>query len=343
MSESEPRIGIEGDYDVYDPKTKAVWRANGSRKLMFDPLRVAPLLVYRAMKEKYGKPNGGFDEYKSQWRYEIRGSRSTITVYDSKLFSWLLIITPDSTVKQEERRRVVEQNWSEFLSWLKSACQKTKSSPDNYKHLFILNGYKQLRSNGDYFLKQCEKSTSEYRVENPMVWAAGVSYVLSAEALLNLMFELYLKDEVERDKDMVKRVMMFSMPEKWAFASSLCNCFTAPLRKSSKGYVALQRLVTLRNNMAHANISRDLKTYLLEEDEMEFVLPPDYQLYHEVMDPSSITLVDVEQIKHDVDVLAGSIIQAMKPRPRKEFPKLMDGNSVVIHRTRSPIRMSQWI
>ena len=105
----------------------------------------------------------------------------------------------------------------------------------------------------------------------------------------------------------------------------------------------MQRIVTLRNNLAHSNISRDIKTYVIEEDKMEFVISPDFQLYHEVMNPRSITLADVERIKHDVDLVIESIVKAMKPRPRKQFPRLMQGDSIGIHKAKPPELMDRWI
>jgi hypothetical protein len=142
---------------------------------------------------------------------------------------------------------------------------------------------------------------------------------------------------------MVRRITNFSMSEKWSFAGPLCSCFATSLEKGTKGYEALQRLITLRNNMAHANISRDIKTYLFVEDGMEFVVSPDLKAYKEAMDPGSIRLASVEEIKSDVDAMAQRIISAMKPRYRKQFPKLMNGNSVVLHHTDEPRLMDQWL
>ncbi len=343
MTEAEPGTDDEVERDEIDEETGAIWRTSNKRKLMFSPLDVSPFFVYKALKGKYGQPNSYYDETKSQWSYKITGPRSTIEVEDFKMFDWLMSISPNPTIRKEDRRRVLEQDWAEFLSWLKEACQKIKVSRDNYKHLFILNGFKQLYSNGDYLMKCCKESSPEDLEENPLVWAAGVSYLLSAEGLLNLTIETYLKDDVRKNKDMVKRIMMFSMPEKWAFASSACDCFETQLGKSSKGYEALQRLVTLRNNLAHSNISRDILTYVVEEDKMEFVISPGSRLYHEVMNPSSITLADVEQIKRDVDLVAESIVKAMKPRPRKQFPKLMRGNSIGIHKAKTSELMDRWV
>jgi hypothetical protein len=343
LAGTEPNLEDEVERDEVDEKTGALWRTSNKRKAMFAPLDVPPLLVYRALKGKYGPPNPGYDETKSQWSYKITGLHSIIDVWDYKMLSWIMIISPDPSVKREDRRQVLEQDWAEFLSWLREACQKLKIPRDNYKHLFILNGFKQLYTNGDYFMKCCKELDSENLEENPMIWAAGVSYLLSAEALLNLTFETYLADEVRNNKDMVNRIMMFSMQDKWAFAASVCDCFATQLDKSSKGYEALQRLVVLRNNLAHSNISRDIKTYVIEEDEMEFVISPDFQLYHEVMDPHSITLADVEQIRHDVDLVTEGIVKAMKPRPRKQFPRLLQDDRVGIHKGKPSELVDRWV
>jgi hypothetical protein len=76
---------------------------------------------------------------------------------------------------------------------------------------------------------------------------------------------------------------------------------------------------------------------------MEFVVSPDFQLYHEVMDPHSITLADVEQIKRDVDLVTESIVKAMKPRFRKQFPRLLQGDRVGIHKGKPSDLMDRWI
>jgi hypothetical protein len=179
-------------------KTYTIWDPGYSRKIMYDALSLAPLVVYRALKEKYGRPNQGFDEWKSQWCYRVKGSRSSIRINDWKLLHWLLEIIPDSDVRKEDNKSVIDRDCAEFLSWLKTATQGSKIAKDTNKHLFILNGFRSLYSNAEFFLRQYEDNPADYDEENPLFWAAAVSFVLSAEALLNLVFELYLNQRFSR-------------------------------------------------------------------------------------------------------------------------------------------------
>ena len=338
--EQLPPVDMSVERDYVDSKTWVIWRSTGA-KAKFNPLPLPPLLVYRAMKSKYGEPNSGIDEWKQQWAYKVRGFQSTIEVYDTKLFYWFLRITPDEDVDPQERRKIVEREWFGFLSWLKRACRRAKVTGRDYKHVLILNGYKPLYDNGNYFMERAETKGKE-PTGDPMLWAAATSFILSVEAFFNSLFDVYLKPEFRENSDVASRIAMFSMLEKWSLASSLCYCFPGPLDRRSKSYEALRRLVTLRNNMAHVNMSRHLKTYLVEEDGMEFVIPPDFQLYQEAMEPNSLTMPAVQRIKSDVDLVVSGITGSMKPRERRQFPKLLQGDGIVIHRTRDAIRMSQW-
>src|SRR5437867_2353820 len=98
LTEAEPDTDDEVEHDEIDEETGAIWRTSNKRKLMFAPLDVSPLFVYKALKGKYGPPNSSSDETKSQWSYKITGPHSTIEVEDFKTFSWLMSISPNPTI-----------------------------------------------------------------------------------------------------------------------------------------------------------------------------------------------------------------------------------------------------
>jgi hypothetical protein len=313
-------------------------------------------------------------EDKIQWLYYLEGPNSTIEVYDTKLYSWVLIVEPNS-VDELESKRMASHDKSLFLKWLQKECQKTRVSKVDYNHIRIENGYQELYSDANYFVKyhqQVSKRVDAYerllfdkfmkegktqrgwtrRIDglvrsrfgfdsSAILWSAIVSYVLSAEAFLNLIYELYMKKEVTSDMDLVERIGSYSLREKWAMAFLTCDCFAKPLGKSSKGYNALSRLNTVRNNLAHANISRELKTYVFEEDGIEFVIQPADELYDKVPTPSLAKMENVERIRQDVDEVVQEVLHSMKPSIQEEFAQIVKWSGVLISPHGGRVR-SRW-
>ena len=71
--------------------------------------------------------------------------------------------------------------------------------------------------------------------------------------------------------------------------------------------------ITVRNNLIHANITKDLRQPVLKYDDIIFILDTQEE------SGSSPSLEDVTDLKQTVDVLLGQILSNMQPRYRKEF------------------------
>jgi len=330
--------------------------------------------VYRALRTTFGKADDMPGEDRIQWLYVIEAPGSTIEVYDKKLYSWVLIVNPRSA-DDSESKRIARRDRALFLGWLQRKCRGFTTPKSGYSHLLVNNGYEELHSNGDYLVnyykrvsKQVEAFESRIadkfvergktykgwtrRVEgivksrfgfdgSAILWAAIASYVLSVEALLNLSYELYMKEDAIDDHDLAERIASYSVKEKWAMANLVCDCFRKRLPKTGLGYDSLQRLSSLRNNLAHANISRRLKTFVFEEDGIEFVIIPTRHTYSQMPTPSAVKLEDAESVHNDVENVAEELLRTMKPQARKEFSKLMGSSGILVSKTGKPVR-SAW-
>jgi hypothetical protein len=84
-----------------------------------------------------------------------------------------------------------------------------------------------------------------------------------------------------------------------------------------------------------------LKTFVFEEDGMEFVIAPTHAAYSQTPTPSRIKLEDVERVHNDVEKIAEELLRIMKPQARKEFSRLMRSRGILLSKTGNPVR-SAW-
>ncbi len=178
--------------------------------------------------------------------------------------------------------------------------------------------------------------------EPSLVWAAIVSYTLSMEALMNLVYSIYMRKEIAADTELVEKINLYSAKDKWLMAYAFCDCFGKPLGKNTKGYQSLAKLTSLRNNIAHSNISKERRTYIYLEDGIEFPILPDKTKFEQMPRPSDVSSGDAEKVRIEVQTFVDELIHSMKPRIRKEFSKLIKGNSVLVSKSNRRIR-NPWL
>jgi hypothetical protein len=73
-----------------------------------------------------------------------------------------------------------------------------------------------------------------------------------------------------------------------------------------------QKWIIVRNNLIHANITRDLRQPVVKYDDMIFILDTQGE-------SAPRSLEDVKDLNQTVDALVSQILSNMQPRYRKEF------------------------
>lgn len=141
--------------------------------------------------------------------------------------------------------------------------------------------------------------------------AAFFQLFAAAEALLNLVYELYLKSDL-RDDRISQHLSREQIDLKLRLAPIYCECFVGkPFDHTTDLFRKFQKWITVRNNFIHANITKDLKQPVVKYDDLIFIL--DTQGW------SGPSLEDVKDLKQTVDALVSQILSNMQPRYRKEF------------------------
>jgi hypothetical protein len=347
------------------------------REVIDGPRDIEILQVYRSLKRVFGNPNGIVDyEKKLQWSYILKARKCTVEIHDWKVYSWNIVILPHAD-SEREGKEIAGKVAKRLLSSIRLAASRDKLPPDQYSHVFFANGYKDLFTNGDNLLRYYRKFSSKVdsyerelikdferrgiafrrgwtkrldaRVKrrfildpSALLWASATSFVLSSEALLTLVYDLYSRNEVVADNSLLQQTSSYSMKDKWIMAYLTCNCFKKPLSRESKGFQSLHRLSTLRNNLAHANISKEFRVHYFQEDGIDFVRQNVDSDHSSMPTPDNIELKDVERIRTDVDIVLQELVQYMVPENRKRFLRVLKWNGIIVSKSGGALR-SEWV
>lgn len=163
-----------------------------------------------------------------------------------------------------------------------------------------------------------------------IAWASAMSYILSVEALFNILFEVYLKRDIYDDKALRQDVLRLPLIDKWLLFASLCSCFSRPLDRTSQGYQSLKSLVDIRNNWAHVNIGEEMRTYIIEEDGLRFATGRLPIVRNTESRLSSVNYYWVMKVQEDVYRIKSEILNAMKPSLRKKFEKALEDVNILL-------------
>ena len=163
-------------------------------------------------------------------------------------------------------------------------------------------------------------------------WAAALLYAFSVDALLNIIYEIYITPEIRNNKELVMQIERMSPKEKWCLAPQLCTCFSKPLRNDSPAYQKLSNLWNLRIQGAHGKITEELRLYFVRKDGFGFPTTKKHSEYLTWYDFDAYP--DAEATKADVDAIVSELLNAMKPQLRKTFKEKLQQDDITFDRVR---------
>jgi hypothetical protein len=141
---------------------------------------------------------------------------------------------------------------------------------------------------------------------------------------LNIMYEIYLKAEL-RDDRIAARLPREQIDIKLRLAPLYCECFAGkPIDHSSDAFRKFNLLVDRRNNFIHANITKSLKTAVIDYDRMTFYMESESHRKSNV--PTSLSAFGIEDVKNMIQVIediVAQVLKSMTPRYRKEFSSVL--------------------
>jgi len=323
--------------------------------LIFSPRGISTYVVYQFLKSRFGKPNQDplsyNDEGKVTWEYVLRGPRRYLAIHDWKLHNWSVSIRLPTTVNEKENYEEATRYDNEARADANVLLDKISEYAETFevpvtKHSFqvIENAFKTSYSYGEALSESLEKPLdrfsyppmaqsiihSESIKDTSKAWASAMAYILSIEALFNILFEVYLKREILEDGALRQHILRLSLADKWLLFGSLCSCFSKPLDRANQGYQSLKRLVDIRNNWAHVNIGEEMRTYIIEEDKLSFATSSSPIDRDTKPGLSSVNYYWVRKVREDVDRVKSEILNAMKSSARKSFGRALEDEYICL-------------
>lgn len=329
---------------------------SGHGILGYSPRGLSTYVVYNFLKGHFGEPNQpAIDvEEKTTWNYVLKGPRARmfLSVYDWKLHSWSIGVKYPSSwsqnVKYEELTKYDEEARKDaniLLDEIVQYAKTTKIPVTKYRYQWIENTHRINYSYGEHFLESLSQpvKTSTGPIlsqsflppifeECCIAWGAVMAFVISVEAMFNIIFEIYLKKEIREDNPLRERVFRLPLLDKWLLFASLCTCFSKPLDRNCRGYRSLKRLIMIRNSWAHAIVSDAMRTYLIPKDKLMFATKQSPVSKAIVPLISSVDHTIARKVKNDVDAIKLEILSAMRTKDKRKFAKALEQEDILISR-----------
>lgn len=331
----------------------------GHAILVSSPRGISTFVVYKFLKEHFGRPNCVPEmlvdvEEKIIWKYVLKGPRRFLSVYDWKLYTWSIGISlpwsrncrnvgfEEITKYDEEARSDANILLGEIMEYAKTA----EIPITEHSYQLIENTYKINYSYGEHFLQSLDQpmnastlpelaqSFGHFEVFEDccIAWAAVMSFVISVEAMFNILFEIYLKKEIREDEALRQHIIRLSLPDKWLLFASLCTCFAKQLDRRCRGYQSLKRLIGIRNSWAHATVSDEMRTFIIRKDKLMFATkrsPISKDIHPSI---SAVDYALVRRTKEDVAAIKLEILSAMKTNDKRKFAKALEQHNIVLSR-----------
>jgi hypothetical protein len=301
------RPGISVDYDMTFEHTIP--------ELVYE-CEVSPYAVYSLLRSHFGKPTW---QTKSQyydkvhWEYALRGKGSVLRVFDLKLFGWYIQI-----LDGDPKRATIDARL--LLSYIIAYAKHARIPIKNAKYRLIENVFFKNYSRGNECLDMLKKDPAKTH-ESLVSWAAVLAYVLSVEALLNVVYEIYLNGIIQENSDLCEHIDRLSPLDKWCLASQLCTCFRRPLKKDTDAYTRLKWLWKFRIQLTHSKITEDMKIYFLRQDGLPFATSR-FAVGNVTRDAfyyGTVPMWFVEKTKADVELILSELTSNLDPNLQKTF------------------------
>lgn len=218
-----------------------------------------------------------------------------------------------------------------FLKGLKRAFNKTKSQHafrqpesvrkimDNPFHIYMT----QARS-----LLQTLPEDSAYASTAPffLLWAA-------VEGFVNMIYELYLDEAYRHDKRILEQLKRRNLETKLRMTPAFCHGFALKVIPTGKEMKRFKDIITLRNELVHANLNTSMIGHEKGLDGYIFVdTPKGIRAHYETANsPTLLSKSTLTTMFETVENVVELVLQAMDIRYRHELEKVLHRERFAAH------------
>lgn len=323
MKKSDIQIVNYKQFSVFD-----------SRALLLKPTDLSPYVAFSILREWFGPPVPEVDEPKVQWHYYLFTPHLAIDVYDWKLYSLSIAVferLPDYAQVEPEAKEFLEllrKQVTKHLGKIKSAASRARGFV--YRNPFALyfnNAENILKRASQWRDEEMMKTSWElYRLaeSGDLHRAAFFLYVASLEGLLNLIYEIYLNPAL-RDERIYNRLKREQVDIKLRLAPIYCTCFKHEVIDArSEEFRRFQFIVDLRNDFIHANITKPMRSSIVEEEGFVFWVDSEQSSkYGLPRDATELDQPHLEFVRKAILDMVEIIFDAMRPRYKREFSRVI--------------------
>jgi hypothetical protein len=305
---------------------------------------INPYLVYSVLRDQFGPPTHSEpDDEKNQWQwcfsygdfyvevYDWRLVTSSIGIYhaDRKESEKLAIRINELLTKASRgakdrirmaikgsRRKLLENPFVTYYSIAENLLELASAINDmSSKGTFSML----ISQEGDH---ANEVSISLWEKKYDLYRSAFLMFLSSFEGFLNILYELYLKPELRSDR-LSDRIAREQIDIRLRIAPIYCDGFRSKvIDNSDERYKAYSRLINLRNDFVHANLTRSLERYLVEENDYIFLIENEDR--GEI--PSNINKISLEHVelaKKIIDDVVKLVFESMEVKTKREFKSVI--------------------
>jgi hypothetical protein len=321
------------------------------------PTSLCPLEAYLGLKAMFGDPNREYiDEDKEQWVFLIQTENARITVNDWKLSCWSVHVfeSNDDESRANDLIKELEQQIVKAAAKQRTVISSLSKYPvghiiENPFSIYyetatsLLEIAKQFRT---AYGRPSEKppKIGNWSSQYTVCQAAYSQFISAIEGLLNVIYDIYLKQELREDR-LIDRLCREQIDVKVRLAPIYCFCFSEkPIDHTTDAFRNFLRLVDARNNFVHANVTKFMKTAVVSYDGDTFLLRSDGGQNKSLV-PSSITNIGIEEIesmKIAIDAILDQIINSMKPKHRRQFKNVMFNESINVEYVNGAIKLVEY-
>jgi len=326
----------------------------GPRTFLERPRDISPLEAYLVLKKEYGEPErDSLDELKQQWVFLLKTENALIEAYDWKQDSWSIAV-----YEQGDDEAKAEKISKALLQKIRNGRGKIKSDlstilKQNFVGQVIENPFFLYYNTATELLELAKKLSISNAQKEPAVgkiinWdteetlcrAAYFQFVASVEGLLNLIYDIYLRQELREDR-IVNRLAREQIDIKIRLAPVYCECFgVQAIDHSTEAFRKFHSLANSRNDFIHANLTKSMRTQVVEHEGAIYL---NYANSKDTLSVSfsSYGLEQISEVQSIIDGIVAQIVRGMKPRFRKEFGAVLhephievefeDGIPVLVH------------
>jgi hypothetical protein len=288
-----------------------------------------PYVVYRALKNQFGEPNGSITT-NTQWSYELATAGAMLRIQDWKLYGWTVEIYPD-----DKQKASADAFMRDIVSLFNTEAARSsaliKNIANNSKQFMLQNSYRIYFDSASTLLNLAEQSFD--RQQRDILCRSAFFLFLSAfEGLLNLMYELYLKNSIRSNKDGRESVIRANLDQKILLAPVYCMCFSQEkMEFHDDTYDRYKAIRSLRNNFIHANMTQAMKTSVIMEDEKIFLLEPSRIKEFELpLIVSNLSVGHIKFVQKTVEDMKNAIVSAMSVHYRHDFARALEDDEIIV-------------